>query len=498
MQAFLFALLVFFFPLTTLAQNNNKLLPVMKNGWFHWDPYQFMSEKDGIKELKGMDVTLVQTLAKLTDRDVVYEPVSWKQHQADLRSGVRHFAAGATYTEERAEYVYFSVPYRFEENALFTARSDTSLFQFQNIADFLKLIKEKNLVLAVVDGFIYADPQINDFIKDPRNAHLIQKTNDDVESLELLKRGKVKGFLADRIVGASIIQKYRVGKLFTEVPLNIKTPIHFMFSKKSVPASVVEEFNQAISSYKQTSEYKNTLSWYLAPAILLKTIDSKWFMILEIIGTIAFAMSGVLIAFEKKSTLLGAFLFAFLPSFGGGLTRDIIFGIEPVHVLRTPYYFACVIGVVLISYLISLLAPQIVKKILEPTTIFKSRRENFYLVLSDGLGLAAFTISGIFVTLLARVEPLWLWGPFFAFLTAVSGGILRDILARRDQIMALSGTLYGEWVFLWGGFFSYYIYKNAAVLSDQLITTGIFITVAGVFISRLLGYIINLRNLFFK
>ncbi|MDC0345017.1 TRIC cation channel family protein [Alphaproteobacteria bacterium] len=430
----------------------------------------------------------------------MYETVSWKQHQDDLRSGKRHFAAGATKTKAREEFVYFSEPYRFEENALFTTRKLAETLSFKDIDQFLSEVKVKKLRLAVIDGFIYADPKVNDFIDNPQHAALIQKTADDTESLKLLEKGKVKGFLSDRIVGASIIRNHALGNTMTEVPLNIKTPIHLMFSKKSVPFSVVEEFNKTIKEFTKTSEYSNTVTWYLAPTLLLKTIDSPWFHFLELLGTLAFAMSGVFIAFERRSSLLAAFLFAFLPSFGGGVIRDVLFDVSPVHVLRTPAYFLTVVSVVLFSYLLSAIFKEKMAYFFGHFMPKKWRHsaENPYLVFFDALGLATFTISGIFVTLFAKATPLWLWGPFFGLLTSISGGILRDLLAKRDYIVALSGNLYGEWSLIWGGFFSYYIYANAMILSDELITRGIIITVIGIFCCRVGSFYLGLRSPCFK
>jgi polar amino acid transport system substrate-binding protein len=273
-----------------------------------------------------------------------------------------------------------------------------------------------------------------------------------------------------------------------------------MFSKKSVPLSVVEEFNEAIKSYVGSSEYNTVITEYLAPVMFLKTIDSPWFRIVEIIGTIAFALSGVMIAFQQRSTLLAAFLFSFLPSFGGGIARDVLFGIAPVYILRAPIYFIIVAGIVVFSYLVSHFAGNRISQFFDsliPQKL-KQRKDNFYLVLTDSLGLAAFTVSGVFVTLVAKVEPFWLWAPFFALLTSVAGGIVRDVVAKREKIVAFSGTPYGEWAIIWGFAFSLYLYFNAINISQEIVTQGIIVTILGVFFSRVTVYLLNVPNFKFK
>lgn len=499
MVKYIFGLLLFVFSYANSA-GAEKEKSVLTNGWYQWSPYQYTVENEGLKNLEGLDVSLVHKLAEKTGRTVEYSPVSWKDHQDQLRAGTRDFAAGATYTDERAKFVHFSEPYRYEENSMFTSWDKVGVLNFNNISEFLQQLREKNFKLAVIDGFIYAAPELNAFIEDPKNADLIIKTGDDAESMRLLLNEKVDGFLADKTVGANMIWKTKMGQEITEVPLNIKVPIHFMFSKKAVPLSVVEEFNKVIKEYVGSSEYNTIVTEYLAPVMFLKTIDSPWFRIVEIIGTVAFALSGVMIAFQQRSTLLAAFLFAFLPSFGGGIARDVLFGIAPVYILRAPIYFIVVAGIVVFSYLVSHYAGNKISRFFDsliPAKL-KQRNDNFYLVLTDSLGLAAFTISGVFVTLVAKVEPFWLWAPFFALLTSVAGGIVRDIVARRERIVAFTGAPYGEWAIIWGLAFSLYLYFNAINISQEIVSQGIVITILGVFLSRVTVYLLNIKNLTFK
>jgi len=92
--------------------------------------------------------------------------VDWKKHQEDLRSGEKDIAAGATYTASRTEYVYFAIPYRFEENSLFTLNDSNKTLEFKSISGFLAQARLQNYILGVTEGFIYTDLQINLFIND--------------------------------------------------------------------------------------------------------------------------------------------------------------------------------------------------------------------------------------------------------------------------------------------------------------------------------------------
>ncbi len=505
MKKALFLGVLFVFNLLHAENAKDKELSLLTNGWYTWAPYQFEQENHGFKNLVGLDVDLVKFFTKQTGRDVEYTPVSWKQHQLDLKSGKRHFAAGATYTEERSKFVYFSEPYRFEENSMYMKREMAANFSLTDgegdkIANLIQQIQEKNLTIAVIDGFIYADPRINSFIADPKNAKHFIKTGDDLQSMKLVVSGKADAFMADRLVGANVIWRNKTGSVLAEVPLDIKTPIHFMFSKASVPLSVVKEFNVKIKQAEETGATKELFTKYMGPILFLQTVESPWFRLLDLLGTFAFALSGILIAFEKRSTLLAAVFFAFLPSFGGGVIRDVVFDISPIHILRSPYYFIIVLSVVLGAYLVSFLGGHRLSRFFDSLLpkFLKNKGENPYLMLTDAVGLGAFTIAGIFVTLEAEASPIWLWGPFFATITGAGGGILRDIIARRDKIMALSGTIYAELAVIWGFFMSVYISVNALEMTGEMMERATIITVVGVVISRILVSALGLRNLFFR
>jgi len=68
----------------------------------------------------------------------------------------------------------------------------------------------------------------------------------------------------------------------------------------------------------------------------------------------------------------------------------------------------------------------------------------------DAIGLATFTIIGVIVAFSERCEPVWLWAPFLAALTAAGGGVLRDLLRPNSGIPTLKGEIYPEIAVVWG------------------------------------------------
>ncbi|MDP5110252.1 MAG: transporter substrate-binding domain-containing protein [Rickettsiaceae bacterium] len=474
------------------SQEKNVLL----NGWYLWDPYQYNKVTAGGVVLTGMDIELVKNISSQIGIESKYEQVDWEDHQQDLFSGKRDMAAGATYTKERAEHVYFSEPYRYEENSLFIKRDSIKELNFDTVSEFLVQVRLQNFNLGVTKGFTYADPQINLFVSDPTNKDIIREYKNDVEALQALIKGDIDGLMSDRVVGAAAILNSKATSKIREIQLHVKTPIHMMFSKKSVPLDVVDKYNQAIRKFSGSDEYKDIVKTYLYPVMLLQTIDSQWFYFVGVIGTLAFAISGIAIAAKENATLFGTFLFAMLPSVGGGVMRDILINRDEVGLFLTPSYMYYILIVVLVGFSAVRLLEFYNKNANEDGLIMKFWDNT--LVLGDALGQAAFIVTGVSIAIMARIEPIELWGPFFAFLTANSGGILRDLLRREHYIICLNGTINAEVSILWGLIFSLYLDITSYNPDPTGIRNAVIMVAIGAFVTRLVAHYFKIPNIKFR
>ncbi|MGL5720772.1 MAG: TRIC cation channel family protein [Alphaproteobacteria bacterium] len=476
---------------------------LLQGGWYNLDPYQYLSVPGDQNTLTGFDIEIQKILFKKLGYKFHINPVPWKQHLESLKTGEIDYATGAFYSEERSNFSYISIPYRFEENSLFRLRDSLN---FKNtpfdIPSFLKKIKKERLKLGVVEGYRYANEALNRFINDPSNALLLVKSETDNQNLRFLLAGEIDGFLADRIVGATILWREKSGNQIIEERLDSKAPIHMLLSKKSFTKQEAELINTAIQQLKESPEFIQVVSGYLYPVLLLETTDSIWFSVMQQIGIIAFALSGLTLAYRYHTTLLGAFILALLPSFGGGILRDILSGRLPVSFLSTKRYMLTLITIVLVGFSLVKMS----EKFLESNYFKKyggSKKisHTFFdklLMVTDAIGLSIFTISGILVCLILKAEPLWLWGPFFAFLTGAGGGILRDIILKKARVEALHGNLYGEIPIVWGAGLSLYLTYTVYDVDPLKIKLSVIITLLFIFVTRLLVYAYNIPNLFFS
>lgn len=148
--------------------------------------------------------------------------------------------------------------------------------------------------------------------------------------------------------------------------------------------------------------------------------------IFEILGTIAFAFSGVMVGISKKMDIFGIAVLAIVTAIGGGIMRDVMVGMIPPLSLRTPNN--------LIISLITVTMAIIGMKIFYLPTAEQNLLSHLYR-LSDAIGLASFTVTGAIMGIGRYPEYSILLPIMLALLTAIGGGIIRDVLAQRMPVV---------------------------------------------------------------
>jgi uncharacterized membrane protein YeiH len=141
------------------------------------------------------------------------------------------------------------------------------------------------------------------------------------------------------------------------------------------------------------------------------------FYLLEIIGTLAFAMSGALTAMNKKLDPFGVFIIALVTAVGGGTLRDIMIGRTPVGwMLELNYVCIIVIGFIL-------------------AILFRKKLDQLRtsLLLFDAVGLGVFTIVGLEKGIIVGLNPAICVA--LGTITACFGGVIRDILCGEIPVI---------------------------------------------------------------
>lgn len=139
--------------------------------------------------------------------------------------------------------------------------------------------------------------------------------------------------------------------------------------------------------------------------------------ILDILGTLAFAISGALVASDQKLDLFGVIIIAFVTAVGGGMLRDVLINAHPINWIGDLNYLYVIFIAVFLTFLFK-------SKILPLSkTLF----------LFDTVGISVFTLLGLQKGLNFDLHPLI--ALIMGMISAVFGGVLRDVLTNKIPLI---------------------------------------------------------------
>lgn len=160
-----------------------------------------------------------------------------------------------------------------------------------------------------------------------------------------------------------------------------------------------------------------------------------WIYVFDILGTLVFAISGVLTAMEKKFDVVGTIIIGLVTAVGGGTLRDVLIGQTPVAWMQNDTYLIVILVGVFLAH------------------VFKNRIQRLRksMFLFDTIGIGLFTILGLQKTLGVGLSvPI---SVLMGIVSASFGGVIRDVLTNeiplifRKEIYA-TACLAGAIVFL--------------------------------------------------
>ncbi|MBR2883183.1 MAG: trimeric intracellular cation channel family protein [Clostridia bacterium] len=207
--------------------------------------------------------------------------------------------------------------------------------------------------------------------------------------------------------------------------------------------------------------------------------------VLEIIGTIAFSISGALIGISCGLDIFGVVFLGVITSVGGGMLRDVLVGKCPPAIFSNTYIFAIAALTAIIVFIVAYINR-------EHFQMLKERIEKINNVF-DAIGLSAFSVTGTEIACAAGFSDKLLLVILMGMTTGVGGGIFRDILVSKTpyvlkkHIYALASI---------AGSLIYYIIRM--YIGKDVI--GTIVAMLSVFIVRMLAtkYRWELPKLIFK
>lgn len=161
------------------------------------------------------------------------------------------------------------------------------------------------------------------------------------------------------------------------------------------------------------------------------------FLILDLIGTFVFAISGAVAARQNSLDIFGILVIAFITSCGGGILRDICLGATPpVGLINWHYLVTAMLASMLTAFLY-----ESITRLKHPVIFF------------DALGLGFFSVSGAQKVLMLGGEAQL--AILLGTITACGGGALRDVMLARVPVILRKE-----------------IYASAALLAASLVVLG--------------------------
>jgi uncharacterized membrane protein YeiH len=143
-------------------------------------------------------------------------------------------------------------------------------------------------------------------------------------------------------------------------------------------------------------------------------IASLW-LVIEVAATVAFAVSGLIAAARHRMDVVGVFSVTFVSAFGGGTLRDVLLDRRPFFWVEHQEYVWLVVAMTLAApLLLRAVRHQLVDKLTE---------------VADAFGLGLFAISGASLAVVAGMPAIV--SVLLGAVTAVSGGVLRDVLCNE-------------------------------------------------------------------
>lgn len=149
----------------------------------------------------------------------------------------------------------------------------------------------------------------------------------------------------------------------------------------------------------------------------------QFLVVLDLIGTFVFAISGATLGVRKQMDLFGVLVLSFAAAVSGGIARDVLIGATPPAAVANWHYLAvtCAAGL-LVFY-----RGNAVERLRNPVQLF------------DAIGLGLFAVTGATKALAAGLGPVA--ALLLGMLTGIGGGMVRDILAARIPVV-LQSDLY--------------------------------------------------------
>ncbi|GGW55405.1 substrate-binding periplasmic protein [Alishewanella tabrizica] len=223
----------------------------LKVGFDAWEPYHYLAPG---QQATGLDIDILQALATELGCELTLQQDTWSVLLSKLQQGEIDLLPGASRSQERENYSWFSDPYRQEQFVLYT-RGDATL----DFTDLASLLAAGHKVGLVNDYYYGADI---DALYDSNPQGFVNAQIAELNLARLLDE-EISAVLEDNYVATAILRRKGLDRTIKALPITLApSDVHLMLSKASVNEAKLAEVNSAIERLKQNGTLQKLLQPY--------------------------------------------------------------------------------------------------------------------------------------------------------------------------------------------------------------------------------------------
>jgi len=254
-KPFVLLICIFMFSVNStllMAECNKELV----NGWGgEWEPF-LMGTYD---EPEGLDIEILDAAVKAagcTWRNTELE-IPWKRHLNWIKQGELDLATGASWTQERAEYAYFTKAYRSENVALFVRKADVKKYEQYSLQELARVLAG----IGIEFGNTYGNTMGTLLAG---MGEKVQRVNNNRQNIPKLLGGRIDGYLGHLPYDAMQIKSKGYENAIEMLPMSLVNTgdIHFMLSKLSNSEEVFRALDAGLAEIKANGIYDKIIKKY--------------------------------------------------------------------------------------------------------------------------------------------------------------------------------------------------------------------------------------------
>lgn len=224
-------------------------------GFDAWEPYQYVDVGDRVA---GLDIELVASVVEGMGCQLTFQQGTWVDLLMALKEGEVDILLGASKTEAREQYAFFSDAYRMEEFSLYIRNGDNAHVGFQSLSDFI----QNGSRIGIVGDYVYG-PDVSILLDGPETSRYFVNAIMGELNVARLLDGDIDGYLEDSFVGATLLRRKALSNYIVAQGITIQTGnAYVMFSKESVTEEQLSDFNTMLSKVKSSNAYQDILDKY--------------------------------------------------------------------------------------------------------------------------------------------------------------------------------------------------------------------------------------------